>query len=71
MIAPAGTPVPGPAPEARDGNRRRRGRRGRGGADRADRPGEQGDQSAQDEEAAPSVADAVSMVAASEAALAE
>jgi len=64
----AGPPQGGPGAETRDGNRRRRGRRGRGGAERTERVGEAGN-GAGDEGQAPNVADAVSMVAASEFAL--
>jgi ribonuclease E len=67
---PVGPPQGGPGAEAREGNRRRRGRRGRGGADRPERAGEAGEGQVAGEDGVPNVAEAVSMVAASEFALA-
>ena len=63
--APARTPQNGQAAEARDGNRRRRGRRGRGG-DRPDQGAAPATRRVADDNA-PSVVDALSMVAAGEA----
>ena len=60
---PAVPPQNEPGGEAREGNRRRRGRRGRGG-DRSDQPAVPGEALAARDDSAPSVIDALSMVAA-------
>ena len=64
--APATQPQDGPGAEVRDGNRRRRGRRGRGG-DGPDHAAAPGDNQAGSSDGAPSVVDALSMVAAGDA----
>ena len=68
--APAVPPQNEPGGEVREGNRRRRGRRGRGG-ERADQAAAPGEIQAAGDDSAPSVVDALSMVAARDAATPE